>query len=278
MQQLRDKFTATYEGRTKLEKIGEIVNCLEQLRQDVHFNSEGLCRAALQGDIEELKMSTSLLSDKVKSSMLFAYYYYNRSVTRMVYEMLRSDAEKNVNYNKKNWAYHVKYILGSHGLRYIWLDQDFIDINLDLIRQRILDNFKQTWFSNINMSARLSTYCIFKQNFEFEKYLDVHMDRKYKIALCRFRISAHSLNIETGRRQNIPRENRLCKNCRMSVLENEYHFLLAKFRDLRMKFFKPYYCHWPNYFELENLMSTQNKNLIINLAKYIYQDSKIRIS
>ena len=25
----------------------------------------------------------------------------NRSVTRMVYEMLRCDAEKNVNYNKK---------------------------------------------------------------------------------------------------------------------------------------------------------------------------------
>ena len=121
------------------------------------------------------------------------------------------------------------------------------------------------------MSARLSTYCIFKENFEFEKYLDVYVDRKYKLALCRFRISAHSLNVETGRHQNIPRENRLCKNCRMSVLENEYHFLLVcpKFRDLRMKFLKPYYCHWPNYFKLEKLMSTQNTKLIINLAKYI---------
>ena len=66
----------------------------------------------------------------------------------------------------------------------------------------------------------------------------------------------------------------------MSVLENEYHFLLVcpKFRDLQMKFLKPYYCHWPNYFKLENLMSTHNTKLIINLAKYIYQASKIRIS
>ena len=64
------------------------------------------------------------------------------------------------------------------------------------------------------------------------------MDRKYKLALCRFRISAHSLNIETGRHHNIPRENRLCKNCRMSVFKNEYHFLLAcpKLRDLRMNY------------------------------------------
>ena len=50
------------------------------------------------------------------------------------------------------------------------------------------------------------------------------------------------------------------------------------FRDLRMKFLKQFYCHWSNYFKLENLMSTQNTKLIINLAKYIYQASKIRIS
>ena len=60
----------------------------------------------------------------------------NRSVTRTVYEMLRSDAEINVNYNKKNWAYNVKCILETHGLRYIWLDQDFIDINFDFIKQK----------------------------------------------------------------------------------------------------------------------------------------------
>ena len=59
------------------------------------------------------------------------------------------------------------------------------------------------------------------------RYLDVglHMDRKYKIDLCRFRISAHSLIIETGRHQNIPSENRLCTNCR--IVENEYHFFLC---------------------------------------------------
>ena len=88
---------------------------------------------------------------------------------------MKSDAEMNVNYKK--WAYHVKCILETHGLLYIWLDQDFFDINFDFIKRRILDNFKQTWFSNINVSVRLSTYCIFKQNFVFEKYLDVHMDK-----------------------------------------------------------------------------------------------------
>ena len=52
-----------------------------------------------------------------------------------------------------------------------------------------------------------------------------------------------------------------------------------KFRDLRGKFLKPYFCqHWPNYFKFENCMSIQNTKLIINLAKYIYHASKNRIS
>ena len=64
------------------------------------------------------------------------------------------------------------------------------------------------------------------------------MDRKYKIALCRFRLSSHSLNIEAGIHQNVPRENRLGTNCRMNVVQNEYHFWLVctKLRDLGRKF------------------------------------------
>ena len=42
----------------------------------------------------------------------------NISVTRTVCEMLKSDAEINVNCNKK-WAYNVKCILETHGLLYM---------------------------------------------------------------------------------------------------------------------------------------------------------------
>ena len=56
---------------------------------------------------------------------------------------------------------------------------------------------------------------------------------------------------------------------------NTILLVCPKFRDLRRKFLKPYYCHWPNYFKLEILMSTQNTKLITNLAKYIYQATKI---
>ena len=39
--------------------------------------------------------------------------------------------------------------------------------------------FKLKYVSHL--IVRLLTYSILKHNFEFEKYLDVHMNRKYKI-------------------------------------------------------------------------------------------------
>jgi hypothetical protein len=43
-----------------------------------------------------------------------------------------------------------------------------------------------------------------------------------------FRISAHKLEIETGRytTTKTPLENRLCKQCNLSEIEDEEHFLI----------------------------------------------------
>ena len=48
--------------------------------------------------------------------------------------------------------------------------------------------------------------------------------------LTHFRISAHKLEIETGRyvitNPKTPLENRLCKQCNLSEIEDEEHFLI----------------------------------------------------
>ena len=95
--------------------------------------------------------------------------------------------------------------------------------------------YNQKWYSDINNSSRLQSYSIFKHNLTLEKYLKISMENKYKYALSRFRTSSHDLLIETGRYENIPRDQRLCKSCDMKKIESEYHFLLAcpKLRDLR---------------------------------------------
>ena len=58
----------------------------------------------------------------------------------------------------------------------------------------------------------------------------------------------------------------------MNVIENEFHFLLVcpKYRYLIIKYFKPYFCQWPNVNKLKNLMSSQNRNTLLKLFKYLY--------
>ena len=112
-------------------------------------------------------------------------------ITKQVYQMLRQDANNNIYYNKLNWAFHIKSILETLGLSNFWTTQDMINQEncnsvLSVIKQRILDQYKQSWYSDINNSQRLISYSRFKHNFELEAYLDNIKDRKLKIALSRF--------------------------------------------------------------------------------------------
>lgn len=150
--------------------------------------------------------------------------------------------------------------------------QKEIEIPFASIKLRIFDNYKQSWYGNINNSPRLQAYSIFKHNFEPEIYLDIVSDKKYKIALTRFRTSTHSLLIETGRYDGTPRTDRICKSCNMKQIESEYHFLLVCpfYRDLRVKYFTPYFCHWPNINKFDTLLSSKSRKIVNNVAKYIF--------
>ena len=44
-------------------------------------------------------------------------------------------------------------------------------------------------------------------------------------AISKLRTSSHKLEIETGRWNNIPRDQRICKNCTMDKVEDENHLL-----------------------------------------------------
>ena len=57
--------------------------------------------------------------------------------------------------------------------------------------------------------------------------------------LAKLRLSSHSLQIEMGRRNNIPREQRRC-HCREPV-EDELHFLLRcpSYDDIRVEYAIP---------------------------------------
>jgi hypothetical protein len=74
----------------------------------------------------------------------------------------------------------------------------------------------------------------------------------FKSLINRYRLHAHSLNIETGRYYHIDRHARMCNMCSNSDMEDEHHFILecSKYVEIRRKYIKPYYCINPSVFKL----------------------------
>ena len=94
----------------------------------------------------------------------------------------------------------------------------------------------------------------------------------FRRALTRFRISAHSQAIETGRHHNIERSNRKCIYCYMNVIESEFHFMLIcpLYAELRSKYLNRYYCRWPTVHKFHKLMNKQSKHSLQIISQYIY--------
>ena len=95
----------------------------------------------------------------------------NNSLIKRMYNVIKEDANNNISYVDKNWAYQIRKLLGELGLMNLWKNQDTYNITFETIKLRILDIFRQSWFSNIAISSRLTTYSVYVNEFEFEEYL-----------------------------------------------------------------------------------------------------------
>ena len=169
------------------------------------------------------------------------------------------------------------FIYFSHVVTNCEQDQ-LLGIPLTQIRQRLFDQASQCIITSVNDSHKLTLYRRYKKDIKSEHYLSSIRDAKYKIALSKFRLSSHSLLIETGRYTGIPTEERLCNFCNMRKIEDEFHFLLVcpHYIELRRKYLKRYFCTWPTLNKFDQLLSTSSKKTLTNLSKYIYYAFKKR--
>ena len=113
------------------------------------------------------------------------------------------------------------------GLWYFWNNANISLNDFPIIKQRIRDIYIQQWRTRLPESLKLDCYSKFKLNFEFESYLVNVKNDAHRNKLTHFRVSSHSLTVETGRYIGIERKNRLCIVCSPKQPETEYHFLLT---------------------------------------------------
>ena len=148
-------------------------------------------------------------------------------LSSILYKSLYERYETNM--VKSSWIRFVKDILNECGLSYVWQFQHFVKFDENwlnaTVKSTLVDQFKQSWHSDIETSSKGFCYRIFKTDFGFEKYIELLNDRD-RNTLCRFRTTNHRFPIETGRWLNIERNERNCTLCNLNKLGDEYHYLL----------------------------------------------------
>jgi len=100
------------------------------------------------------------------------------------------------------------------------ISQDPGNFSLEVVKLRIKDQYLQSWFSRLEQFNKLDIYKRIELEFCIEKYLDFHINVQL---LTKIRSGTLKLNVETGRYQNIVRENRIfyhviCTFYKMSII------------------------------------------------------------
>ena len=137
--------------------------------------------------------------------------------------------------------------------------------------------FVENWKLKLSQLNKCDLYCMYKTNFEREKYLGT-LPPSLAIVLCQYRTSNHKLEVERLRyhRPFIPRFQRKCKKYALNETGNEFHHLLVcpKFSILREKHIKNKYTRKISLISLLNLLNSKNRKVMINLAIFIRESMK----
>ena len=75
----------------------------------------------------------------------------------------------------KNWASNVKSLLDNYGFSFVWTNPHSVNLKTFhlIFKERLIDVFKQTWVSDVSRSSPHVLYKDFKQELEYERYLDL---------------------------------------------------------------------------------------------------------
>jgi hypothetical protein len=186
------------------------------------------------------------------------------------------------NFVTTNWASRVREILQSSGLNEVWLYPNSVKINwfVPILRNRLRDIYISNWREGLESYSSLYIYREIKTCFNQSSYLMLLENTKYRNILAKLRLSSHKLNIELGRYNNIPRNERKCILCNLNDIEDEFHFVLKcpVYADLRRQYIPKYYYTQTSVMKYILLMQTSNKTLLKKLAMYCDKSFKLRDS
>ena len=147
-------------------------------------------------------------------------------LSKMLYNFLLEEYDSGIYQHK--WIHCIKDILTSVG-RIDLLHRETIEspkLIKTQISKTLSDLYIQEWDTKVISSSKGKTYSVFKNDINFENYL-IKLNKKHWSTLLKFRLSNHRLPVETGRRDNIPLEERKCNLCEKNDIGDEFHYLFV---------------------------------------------------
>ncbi len=89
------------------------------------------------------------------------------------------------------------------------------------------ETYIQHWKEQTKDQSRLQCYLKLNREYSLADYLVSVRNRTHRHLLTKYRLSDHQLAIERGRHKKtwLPKEERICNECRSGSVETEEHFL-----------------------------------------------------
>ena len=130
---------------------------------------------------------------------------------------------ENTNSWKNNFQNHCNLLLSD--IDQFSFGSDVIDITKFL--QEIKLNCSAVWKQQVLSKPKLRTYLTYKSTFGTDPYVTANLSRQERSRLAQIRLGIAPLQLELGRYNNTPVNERTCKLCTCNVVEDEYHFMLV---------------------------------------------------
>jgi hypothetical protein len=216
--------------------------------------------------------------------------------SRLVKEAFNGMMEWGLNGEVNSWLKDVKNVFDSVGMSEVFvIGPHYFESHIQKsqlllqIERRLKDQYEQLWKVEVERKEakngkekqgnKLRMYGKFKKCFGFEAYLEEVRSRRKRICLARFRMSAHSLRVESGRwdKPFTEVEQRICHLCGKGV-EDEKHFLMqcSMYEVLRKEMVnkilmeKEVFKYWSEEEKFIFLMSSKNPKVLICVADFLH--------
>ena len=132
-----------------------------------------------------------------------------------------------VNKGEKCWLTSVLYIFNLVGINPDMEQLHLISNSNDLSStvDKLQNVFEGKFFNEIANSSKLILYSHVKEDFREEKYIHEVKYYKYRSAITKFRILAHTFPVESGRWDTTVSEKRTCPLCFSNDIGDEKHYI-----------------------------------------------------